>query len=156
MRINTARIAKVLGTAALVPALALTMTTAAQADGDVHWVHRDSGKALTVNWAHDHPDDVTLTWESDVWTQWHDVHQSDGSWLEKSSADTGYCLTAYTDHDAYMEPCSGNNWQRWDEIGVGGGNWKLRNRQTHECLDGNGSSVYMHECNDGNKYQLWY
>ncbi|MFF5019367.1 hypothetical protein [Streptomyces sp. NPDC001165] len=43
-----------------------------------------------------------------------------------------------------------------DEISAGGGNWKLRNRQTLECLDNNGNSVYMHECNDGNKYRLWY
>ncbi|MGW2746619.1 RICIN domain-containing protein [Streptomyces sp. NPDC001450] len=97
-----------------------------------------------------------MAYSSDVWAQWHDVHLGDGSWLEKSSADTGYCLTAYTDHDACMEPCSGNNWQRWDEISVGGGNWKRRNRQTGEYLDSNGNSVYMHECNDGDKYQLRY
>ncbi|MGW2706293.1 hypothetical protein [Streptomyces sp. NPDC001340] len=42
-------------------------------------------------------------------------------WYEQYNSN-GYCLTAYTDHDAYMEPCSGNNWQRWDEISAGGGN----------------------------------
>ncbi|MFG2715410.1 ricin-type beta-trefoil lectin domain protein [Streptomyces goshikiensis] len=140
----------------LAPALVLGLSTAAHADGNVHWIHKNDGKALKVTWSNDHPDDVqVVSGNWDGWTDWYDVRLSDGSWLQKSKLDTGYCLTAYTDHDVYTEPCSGNNYQRWDEIDTGNG-WKLRNRQTQECLDSNGSSVYMHECNEDNKYQLWY
>ncbi|MEV5505597.1 RICIN domain-containing protein [Streptomyces orinoci] len=154
MRIK--RIAQAVGTMALAPALVLGLSTAAHADGDVHWIHKNDDKALKVTWAHDHPDRLTVSGgNSDIWTDWHDVAQSDGSWLEKSQVDLNYCMTAYYDHDVYMERCSGNNFQRWDEVNTGNG-WKLVNRQTHECLDSNGSSVYMHECNDGNKYQLWF
>ncbi|MEV5942158.1 ricin-type beta-trefoil lectin domain protein [Streptomyces sp. NPDC051994] len=150
------RIAQAVGTMALAPLLVLATSAAAHADSDVHWTHKPDNKCLEVhyNWAGT-PVDVEVDSCPGSVTFWHDVHQSDGSWLEKDSGKPGFCMTAYTDHDVYMESCSGNNYQRWDEIDTGNG-WKLRNRQTGECLDSNGSSVYMHECNDGNVYQLWY
>lgn len=153
-------IAQVVGTMALTPLLVLATSTAAHADSDVQWNHKPSGKCLDIsyNWAGT-PDNVHLNGRGcgSSYNPWHDVALGDGSWLEKDATKpgNGFCLTAYTDHDAYMESCSGNNYQRWDEIDTGNG-WKLRNRQTHECLDSNGTDVYMHECNDGNQWQLWY
>ncbi|MGW7707725.1 RICIN domain-containing protein [Streptomyces sp. NPDC054771] len=153
MRIK--RAAQAVGTVALAPLLVLATSAAAHADSDVHWTHKPDNKCLEVhyNWAGT-PDNVGVdSCGSTTTAFWHDVQMSDGSWLEQDKSDPAYCMTAYTDHDVYMESCSGNNYQRWDEINTGNG-WKLRNRQTGECLDSDGSSVYMHVCNDG-VYQLW-
>ncbi|MFI5980374.1 RICIN domain-containing protein [Streptomyces sp. NPDC051555] len=150
---NIKRMAQVAGTAALAPLLVLAMSPVAHADGFVHWDHKPTNKCLQVHrdWK-GNPDDVYV--QECSYEPFYDVHLGDGSWLEKDRSKQDYCMTAYTDHDVYMEPCSGNNYQRWDEIDTGAG-WKLRNRQTQECLDSNGTSVYMHECNTGNQWQLW-
>ncbi|MEV5874194.1 ricin-type beta-trefoil lectin domain protein [Streptomyces sp. NPDC052101] len=149
------RIAQAVGTMALAPLFVLATSAVAHADSDVHWNHKPDGRCLDADYnVWGTPVDVTLRDCSSAYRPWHDVQQGDGSWLEQVAGKNGYCMTAYTDHDVYTEPCSGNNYQRWDEIDTGAG-WKLRNRQTGECVDSNGKSVYMHECNDGNEYQLW-
>lgn len=149
------RVAQAVGTALLAPALVVAMTSAAHADSDTHWVHKKSDHCLyPVYDKNAHPTDVTLrTGCSDRDTDWHDVNNGDGTWLERSKYDPGYCMVAYTDHDAYMEPCNGNDYQRWEEIDTGHG-WNLKNKATHECLDSNGDRVYMLACNGGD-YQLW-
>ncbi|WP_405901435.1 RICIN domain-containing protein [Streptomyces sp. NBC_00727] len=151
------RIAQAVGAVTLAPLLVLATSGFAHADDEVHWTHRTDNKCLEVHysWATTTPDDVEIKGCTFTdFTFWYDAQQSDGSWLEKDNAKCNYCMTAYTDHDVYMEACSGNNYQRRDEINRGNG-YQLKNRQTHECLDSNGTSVYVHACNDGD-YQRWY
>ncbi|MET9375810.1 hypothetical protein ABZX98_16895 [Streptomyces sp. NPDC002992] len=75
----------------------------------------------------------------------------------KPNESRGYCMTAYWDHDVYLEPCTGNNYQRWTEAydnNMGG--WRLINKATGEFLDSNGTDVYSHQGSDWNYYQLWH
>lgn len=150
------RIGRVLGVALAVPLLVLATSTAAHADGDIQWRHANGGGCLGGVWDHHygwHDVDLHPCWFGA--TKWQDVSVGDNVWIERMAEVPGSCLAAYTDHDAYVEACTGNNnYQRWREIRTGDG-WKLQNVATGECLDSNNSDVYMHECNDGNVFQLW-
>ncbi|MFI9722509.1 RICIN domain-containing protein [Streptomyces sp. NPDC052396] len=149
------KVKSVLKAALLVPAVLLATATAAHADGDVQWDHQHGGGCLTGMWDHHFGwNDVGLYPCSFGAAKWHDINQGDGTWLEQLREVPGYCLAGYTDHDAYIEKCTGNDYQRWKEIDTGHG-WVLQNKATQECLDADGNNkVYMHSCNYGD-YQLW-
>ncbi|MFI0417916.1 RICIN domain-containing protein [Spongiactinospora sp. 9N601] len=74
------------------------------------------------------------------------------------------CLDGNNSGGAYGHACNSGNYQRWDIIPAGTRYsfdasrnvevFRLRNRQTGACLDGNGRRVYSGGCNGGD-YQLW-
>ncbi|MFG2123788.1 hypothetical protein [Streptomyces sp. NPDC048710] len=159
MSIKHAR--KAVVTALAVAALTLAGAGTASADGVVTWHHRPSDNclAIVINGA-GQPYEVGMN-GCDVGHGWYEQYNSnDGTWLMKPQAQAwrGYCLTAYSDDDVYMEPCQPNNdWQRWYERWTGS-SWKLQHKQTGRWLDSNGRSVYLGPggWNNDNKYQLWY
>ncbi|MEV5874195.1 ricin-type beta-trefoil lectin domain protein [Streptomyces sp. NPDC052101] len=148
---------RALGAVLLAPALMVAAATAAHADGNVVWNHKDGGGCLTADYDHHYGwYDVSLKYCSFGAAKWHDINVGGNVFIEQMAEVPGTCLAGYTDHDAYVEACSSgaNDYQRWREIDTGNG-WKLQNVATGECLDSDNDKVYTHECNDGNKYQLW-
>lgn len=142
--------AKALGTAGAAAALVLAVTTSASANSTVQWRNDVSGLCLAQNW-----------YDTDVWmatcqageSKWFDYGNNDGTWLMQAQYKREYCLTGY-DYDVYIEKCTGNDWQRWSENWTGSA-WKLKNKATGRFLDASGSSVYLHDENDG-PYQIWH
>ncbi|MFB6815631.1 hypothetical protein ACFCV8_13940 [Streptomyces sp. NPDC056347] len=147
------RMSKALGMVGAAAGLTLGVAAPASADSTVTWQH-DVSK-LCLGWNLDN-NDAKMWGCSSYGTAWYESSNSDGSWLMKRNDDRGYCLTAYWDNDVYMEPCTGNDYQRWYEIQTSAG-WKLKHKATGRFLDANdsGSSVYLHDENNG-RYQLWH
>ncbi|MFJ4798835.1 hypothetical protein [Kitasatospora purpeofusca] len=95
---------------------------------------------------------------------WYDIQNSDGSWNEVN-AQTGWCLTSFSNQAVYTEPCSSgkdatNWWQRWYEIQTPTG-WKLQSRMTGFILDSGGpypNNVYANptDWGDSNSAQRWH
>ncbi|MEV5942157.1 ricin-type beta-trefoil lectin domain protein [Streptomyces sp. NPDC051994] len=146
-----------LGAALVAPLLVVGASAAAHADGDVVWNHKNGGGCLSGMWDHHSGwNNVGLYPCSFGAAKWHDISVGGDAWIEQMAEVPGSCLAGYTDHDAYVEACSNdrNDYQRWRELNTGDG-WKLQNVATGECLDSDNSKVYMHECNDGNVFQVW-
>jgi hypothetical protein len=74
------------------------------------------------------------------------------SWAD---AATGRCLDSNYQKDLYTLPCNGGNYQNWDEIYVGNGQWKLRDKQTGLCLT-EYVAVYTDDCDNMYGWDLWY
>jgi hypothetical protein len=160
------RITQALSTAGTTAALVVGLATSAGADGWVTWQHDVSGRCLGVSGAIPfHPDDVRL-YDSPCTAygvQWYEVYNSDdGSYLLKPKDNTDACLAAYWDRDVYVENCTGNDYQRWYEVRTSAG-WKLKHKATSsdpnnrpaQYLDSDGSSIYLHDENNG-RYQIWH
>ncbi|MFJ5549483.1 RICIN domain-containing protein [Streptomyces sp. NPDC093225] len=157
------RIARALATAGAAAALVVGLTTSAHADGWVTWKHEFSGKCLGFDSLIPlHPNDVRFYDGCDSYgAQWYEVYNSnDGTYSLKTKENTDACLTAYWDHDVYVERCNGNDYQRWYEVRTSEG-WKLKHKATSpsngpaQYLDGDGRSIYTHDENNS-RYQLWH
>ncbi|MEV7595650.1 hypothetical protein ACFYMW_40665 [Streptomyces sp. NPDC006692] len=154
------KIAQAIITTASSAVLVLGLATAASANGDVTWRSETNSLCLahTENgWGN--PDDAGMRScgsNGAAYNGWYEELQSDGTWLFRATSDRSYCLTAYKDHDVYMEKCSGNDWQRWYENKVDNG-WRLGHKATQWYLedDDNGMGVQIKEW-DGGSDQLWH
>ncbi|MFI0960982.1 hypothetical protein ACH4S8_06145 [Streptomyces sp. NPDC021080] len=126
------KITRALVTVASSAMLVIGFTSSAHADGNVTWKSDFTGLCLASidnNWGD--PSNVAMRGCGNAGTSWHDQSLGDGTYLMKTNSDTDYCLTAYSDHDVYMEKCSGNIWQRWHEEWDGGrGVWRLKHEAT--------------------------
>lgn len=150
-----------------VPSLLFTASGGAFADSNnVTWKDGATGRCLS--WYAEGITGGSLGLDTEAcdgsgrgYQQWRDIHNSDGSWYEKP-ASTNYlntwvnlCLTAYYNHTAYIEPCKGNDYERWYEVNTSSG-WHLKNKATGLLLDSNANGdVYALPANGG-AYQLWH
>ncbi|MFE9571789.1 hypothetical protein ACFYMW_25235 [Streptomyces sp. NPDC006692] len=151
-------IAKALVIAAAVPALVMTASGAASADGWVSWTNNNSNLLLQADF-NGTVKGAAFPSSSSSWSaDWFDTQNSDGSWNEANGA-SGGCLVGYY-RQVYTEACHAyrdgtNSWQRWSEISTNTG-WKLQNRQTGYVLDDAGSGgIYANEKDWNNSNQRW-
>ena len=104
--------------------------------------------------------DISAGIPSDVYTNWSDSSNGDGTWTETNTA-TRQCLDSNntpgangTAGSVYALSCNGGNNQRWYEVHYSEG-WKLTNKATGLVLDSNlNGRVYMSHDNSGS-YQRW-
>jgi len=144
-----------------VSALTLTLgaSTAAHADGHVRWQNVDPNIQIclghiTDNWGP--PNDVAMRGCNSGEAQWYDQNLGGNDWLQRADDNRNYCLTAYSDADVYMEQCSGNDWQRWNEEYVNG-HWHLHHKATGWCLqaDDRGKGIVVRACDYKAQNQMW-
>ncbi|MFJ5779025.1 hypothetical protein [Streptomyces sp. NPDC093094] len=154
------KMTKALVTAASSAALILGLAGSAGANGNVKWESDTNHLCLAHTpdfWGH--PYEVAMRScgsNGQAQNGWYEELQSDGTWLFRADNDRSYCLTAYSDHDVYMEKCSGNDWQRWYENKYDNG-WRLGHKATNWFLedDDNGTGIQVRPW-DGASDQLWH
>ncbi len=141
-------------------ALTVGAATAAHADGDVTWQSAYTGLCLASidnNWGN--PSNVAMRGCGNAGTTFHEQDLGDGTWLMRTTSDQDFCLTAYSDHDVYMEHCSGNIWQRWSEEWDGGrGVWRLKHAATQWYITDydNGLQIGVDPLNSPDSRQWWH
>ncbi|MEU9986247.1 hypothetical protein AB0E10_05435 [Streptomyces sp. NPDC048045] len=149
--------AKALLVATAVPALLVSTSAAASADGWVTWKNQKSGLYLTANNSGAVKGDWAMPGVNETAYQWYDTSNSDGSYNESNGY--GMCLVGYY-RQVYTEGCNSrrdqtNWWQRWYEISTSSG-WKLKNRQTGWILDDEGhGGIYANSGDYNNSNQRW-
>ncbi|MFD7164832.1 RICIN domain-containing protein [Streptomyces violascens] len=82
-----------------------------------------------------------------------------GAWQFWSGAYSNYCLDSPKAGSLRLFPCNNGSYQQWIPKGIAAGAHgtsyqQFQNVATGQCLDGNGSSLYVRDCNPG-LYQLW-
>ncbi|MET7300193.1 hypothetical protein [Embleya sp. NPDC005575] len=153
------RIAKFALATAAIPAMIMGASSPVYADSSsfVTWRNGWSGEYLCDN--EGSTDVYTCANSSADGTRWLDGDNGNGTWKEIDR--WGRCLTAYWNNRAYVEPCSfngANTYQQWREISTGSG-WKLQNVATGYILDqGSNYSVYANSTDygDSNSHQRWH
>ncbi|MGW3202715.1 hypothetical protein [Streptomyces sp. NPDC001135] len=151
------KMAKALMVAAAVPALLVSTSGAASADGWVTWKNVKSGYYLTANSGGTVKGDWAMPGVNENDYQWYDQSNGDSSYTEYNG--WGMCLVGYY-RQVYTENCSkgrdqSNWWQRWYEVSTNSG-WKLKNRQTGWILDDEGhGGIYANSTDYNNSNQRW-
>ncbi len=161
-----AKIAKACMVAMAIPALVMATSGSASADDWVTWRNGKTSLYLTYGWG-DYQGQVKGGLGGTGWeTSWWDQANSDGSWNETTgtydSSGLGRCLTGYY-QQVYTESCNANSdqtnwWERWKEISTSTG-WELKNVETGDVLDDNGSGgIYANSNDVGNSdaNQRWH
>ncbi|MEV0993031.1 RICIN domain-containing protein [Streptomyces sp. NPDC049949] len=147
------KLTRVLTTAAASAALILGVATSASANSTVTWRSHFNGLCL----AHYNNNDAVMRGCSGWESQWYDVQEADGSYTQHVDGDRSYCLTAFSNHEVYVEKCSPNNsWQRfreqWDDSRK---LWRLQHVQTgwYITIYDNGFNIGIDPYNQGDNRQ---
>ncbi len=140
------KMAKALLVATAVPALLVSTSVAASADGWVTWKNQKSGYYLTANSGGTVKGNWAMPGVNETEYQWYDTSNSDGSYNESNGYGTEGCNSRRDQT---------NWWQRWYEISTSSG-WKLKNRQTGWILDDEGhGGIYANSTDYNNSNQRW-
>lgn len=90
---------------------------------------------------------------------WNVETYGNGAWQFWSGAYSNQCLDSPKAGSLRLFPCNNGSYQQWMPQAINGGAHgtsyrQLKNVATGQCLDGNGKSLYVQDCNSG-LYQLW-